>query len=193
MQIGGFISIFILLVLWGAQFKLRSLLRKKIKLISAVAILLPTIPLLIYSYTLYHIWLNSPAPIRYFLPPYTEINYYLFTIGRRFWLVYFIATTIALIFLLLIHLIKKEKRDLIFEKDEPYLIAIAIALVGHPNWIIYILTTLLTYLFLSLINKGKRVSMYYLWLPIGILLIAASPLLLNIEMLNLLRLNLYLT
>ena len=190
MSVDLYLGILILLTLWGAQFKLRSLLLKKIKLITVTAIMAPAAVLLVYSYTLYGIWLNSPAPIRYFLPPHTSIHYYLFTIGRRFWLPYFIAIIIALIFFLLIHSIKKERREHIFEKEEPYLITIAIALVGHPLWIVYIALSLLTYFVFSLLAKGKRISLYYFWIPIALLILALSPLLGDIEALNLLKLNL---
>ncbi|MDP3880638.1 MAG: hypothetical protein Q8Q32_00435 [bacterium] len=190
MQITLFTNILILLVIWGAQLKLRSFLLKKIKLILTTAILAPAITLLGYSYILYGIWLNSPPPIRYFLPPHSPISYYFFTIGRRFWISYFIALLIALIFLLLMQSIKKERRGLIFEKEEPYLICAALVLVGHPFWIIYLLFSILIYLIFSFAAKGKRISLYYLWMPIAILILALSPLLNNIEALSQVKLYL---
>jgi hypothetical protein len=190
MQIALFTNILILAFVWGAQFKLRSLLLKKIRLITATAIIAPAVILLTYSYTLYGIWLNSPAPARYFLPPHTSINYYLFTIGRRFWLPYIIAVLIALIFLMLMHSIKKERRERIFEKEEPYLIAIAIALVGHPFWIAYLVISLLIYLILSIYAKGKRISLYYFWIPIAAIILLLSPLLNSISALTQVKLYL---
>lgn len=189
MLINAIISIAILALLWIAQFKARPLLSKKIKLIYTTVILAPAIPLAISSYTLYYIWLYSPAPIKYFLPPYTPISYYIFTIGRRFWIPYLIAVIISLIFLLLIHSIKKNRREKIFEKEEPYIITACIVLTGHPTWLAYILASLIIYLIVSISFKGERASLYYAWIPIAMLIILSTPLIFNLELLSLLKLS----
>jgi len=77
----------------------------------------------------------------------------------------------------------------IFEPEEPYLIAVSIALVSHPLWLFYLLLSLFIYLLLSLISKGRRTSLYYLWVPIAMATVAIEPLLSKVEIFRLLQIS----
>ena len=90
---------------------------------------------------------------------------------------YLVALISALGFLIGTNLLNKKCNERFFEKEEPYLGALAIFLIGYPGWIFYLGILIAIYLiihFLS-IKKGslfiQRLSLYYFWMPVAIFVI----------------------
>lgn len=179
MDISSIIGISILLLLWGAQFKKRSLLGMHPRKVFAIAVLAQYIGPLIQTQQYFTSLLLAPPPARYLIPPYQSLGYFLFTAQRKFWLPYLISLLVAFLIIAALGALPKKTFDRIFEKEEPYIIALCIALCPNPVWIFYLATTLGLYLLISivatLISKIKRVSLYKLWIPSALLVLIFAP------------------
>lgn len=118
---------------------------------------------------------------KFLIPPYKGMGYFIFYSFTRFWLPYLIALTIGLIFFGLAKYLNKKKNYRFFEKEEPYFLAMALFLSGHPGWFLYLGLLLFATLAMVVYKRGERVSFYWLWLPIGILAIILNQFLLKFE------------
>ena len=121
---------------------------------------------IILSLLQYDLWSDSPLA-RLFLPPYQEINYFIFFAVSRFFLPYSISLSVALFILFLLPKINRRFGERFFEAEEPYLAAVSVFLVGHPGWIVYFVVLIAVYLLIHLIyslrSSGRRLSLYSLW------------------------------
>lgn len=91
---------------------------------------------------------------------------------------YLTALLSALGFLIGANLLNKKCNERFFEKEEPYLGALAIFLIGYPGWIFYLGILTLIYLINHLVLMFKktasfssRLPIYYFWIPVAILVI----------------------
>ncbi|MEZ4156964.1 MAG: hypothetical protein R3B52_03320 [Candidatus Paceibacterota bacterium] len=173
MDLSSIIGISILLLLWGAQLKKRSLLGIHARKIFVVAILAQYIGPFIQTQKYFTSLLLAPPPARYLIPPYQSLSYFLFTAQRKFWVPYFISLLVALLIIAALRALPQKTFNRIFEKEEPYIIALCVALCPNPLWIFYIGVTLALYLVASIVTtiftKEKRSSLYQLWIPAGII------------------------
>jgi len=89
-----------------------------------------------------------------------------------------VALLAALLFLFGAILLNKKYQERFFEKEEPYLGALAIFLVGQPWWFYYILVIgfigIIGTLILKIVHSERRFPFYNFWLPIAVLIIIAE-------------------
>lgn len=111
----------------------------------------------------YLTWHGSPFS-RFFLPPFTPINYFIRYIFLHFWLASILVFLCALAFYLIFKLIRRRNREAI-SKEELHLILLSGLLVGWPNFIIFVPSFFLLALIFSTLNlaifKNKKNSLLY--------------------------------
>lgn len=130
-------------------------------------------------YTQYFLWFQSGPPFIYFLPPYQDISYVFLYHLSRFGLRYGISALAAILFLAAALWHNRRHQEKFFEKEEPYLGALAIFLSGTPGELYYFGSLVGLYLILHLglgsvarRSAGEfRLPLYWLWLPLAILVI----------------------
>lgn len=126
------------------------------------------------------------------LPPYQDINYFIFYIFTRFFASYLISLAVALVFLFSAKILNKKCEERFFYPEEIYLGASAIFLTGHPGWLFYVILLLTVYVLIQLFFVAKyfrlrriprsgtmlntqysspRISLYWLWIPTAIFVI----------------------
>ncbi len=192
---------YVSLVILGALF-LAQILREKLPVarisralwyISLAAVFLL---LVYYSWGQYSFWQNDEFG-KGFLPPYQPIAYFLAYVLGRFWSWYFVSAAAALLLLWVMRRLNARGGERFFYPEEPYLVGTAIFLVGHPLWIAYAALALVLYLFFSLgyrlavrsseaLREGGRISFYYAWMPIALLVLLFGSALLGIPFLDVL-------
>lgn len=135
--------------------------------------------LVIFSFAIYQSWQQyllwkSNDLGKLFLPPYQSWDYFVFYARSRFFNPYLLSLTIGLVSLIAARYFNKKYQERFFEPIEPYLLATSIFLVGHPLWLFYLITLSVITVIFSLVNgqwsmvNGRRLSLYYLWLPAAI-------------------------
>lgn len=111
----------------------------------------------------YFVWRSSDFS-RFFLPPFTKISYFLTYIFIHFWFASLLAGVVALVFYLLLKLIKKYRNEVI-SQEELSLILLSGLLVGWPKFIILVPLFFLLTLIFSIVNllvfKKKTNSLLY--------------------------------
>lgn len=129
-------------------------------------------------YSQYFIWFYAGPPASFLLPPYESLWYVFSYHLARFGLMYGVSLLIGLIFLAAASRFNKKHENLFFEKEEPYLGALAIFLAGTPGELYYfaglVATYFLLHLGLKIVRRSKeefRLPVYWLWLPLAILVI----------------------
>lgn len=144
-------------------------------LISVVLVLAYFVYLIFAQYIL---WRDSGPPSSFFVPPYQSplyvINYHFI----RFGIYYLISFAAAFAFLFGTKYLNKKFDERFFEKEEPYLGALSIFLLGNPilnhAWIWYIASVLFIALLFTtyyklLAKENRRFSLRFLWLPLAII------------------------
>ncbi|MBI4991752.1 MAG: hypothetical protein HZB99_00850 [Candidatus Harrisonbacteria bacterium] len=132
-----------------------------------------------YSWAQYKLWQGNEIG-KFFLPPYRNLDYFVFFIRTRFFNQYLLSLIVGIIFLAATRYLNKRFGERFFELIEPYLLATAIFSVGHPAWLVYLFVLLISALILSFVSshlsfvKSERLSFYYLWLPTAFLTIIIS-------------------
>jgi hypothetical protein len=134
----------------------------------------------------YLLWKNDEMG-KLLLPPYQDIDYLIFYARTRFFNPYLLSLFFGIAFLWAAKILNKKYQERFFEPIEPYLLATAIFLVGHPTWLFYLIFLIGLYLFIHFINSlfnwkleignwkfGRRLPLYYLWLSTAILIILIS-------------------
>lgn len=126
------------------------------------------------SWQQYQVWSGNEIS-KFLLPPHHSINYFFFYIFTNFFQKQLIAFGAAFLFLAAAFLLNKKFQERFFEKEEPYLGALAIFLVGHPWWIYYFIVIgligVIGTLYLKIRHSEKRFPFYNFWTPIAIVLI----------------------
>ncbi len=129
-----------------------------------------------FTYQQYFIWLSHPLS-RLLLPPSQSWQYFISYSLTNFFLAPAITGLVALVILLAIKLVNWKFGGRFFELAEPYLAGLAVLLVGSQAWIYYLAAVLLsalllaTYYSLRFRGRAKRISLYYFWLPVAVLVI----------------------
>ncbi len=156
----------------ASQFELgRFLLKRHIKLILLVALIIIFGLIGYAAIKQYFIWLYDPLT-RFLLPPYQGFNYFAFYALSRFFGSYLVSLGAALLLLQTTRIINQRSSELFFEKEEPYLAATSVFLVGHPGWLVYLVTLIFIYfilhtLYFILRRQIARLPLYRLWAPIA--------------------------
>lgn len=134
------------------------------------------------TYTQYLLWSSGPPTI-YFIPPYRSISYLLQYHAVRFLMYYCVSFLAAAGFFALAVWANKKHGERFFEKEEPYIGALAIFLLGHREWnyawIYYFILLCSVYLLLHVgftayrFSRGKRepfrIPVYPLWTPLALI------------------------
>jgi hypothetical protein len=159
-------------LIWGTSvFGGRFFLLRNRKPILLILILVQIAGLAYLSRSQFLLWQEHPIS-KFLIPPYESLDYFIYYVGIRFWLPYLISLIVALLVLWIALIFNKRKGGRFFQAEEPYLLALAIFMTGHPGWIIYFLLVLFVALLWGavsniLFKKMERISYYYLWLPAG--------------------------
>ncbi len=169
-----YVHLGIILFLLGAQLVKRSLLVSYRRMIFWGTIALTTILLFVETDQQFILWANAPSPARYLVPPYQDLSYFLIYSFFRFWAPYLLSGLIAVIILLATQYGNRRYHERFFYPDEPYLIALAVFIVGHPVWIGYLLITVISYCLYLLAHRiyskqSERLTFYYFWLPVALI------------------------
>ena len=122
-----------------------------------------------FSWRQYLLW-SAGSLTQFFLPPYQDIGYFAFYSLTRFFAPYLISLVFALLILWIAIIFNKKSGGIFFEKEEPYLAAISLFLVGHPGWLIYLVALISVYFILHTLNlalrrEATRLPLYHLWAP----------------------------
>jgi hypothetical protein len=175
-----YISLIALGLLFAAQFRFRHYLHTYGKRAYQVALLFVLIAILYDLRSNFITIITGDIGIRYYGPPYTPISSFLFSAWSRILAPYVLSGLISLAALWAMTRVERYRDR--FEAGEPYLIAIALLFLRQPFWLIYALLALVSYLTYSAIvtklhGAEQRISFYYYWLPLAIIVLASTPLL----------------
>ncbi|MCP6719933.1 MAG: hypothetical protein KJI72_01220 [Patescibacteria group bacterium] len=131
-------------------------------------------------YAQYIAWRDGGSFTQLLVPPHQSIAYVFGYHFTRFGLYYLVSLAVALLLLVLASRLNIKFKRRFFEDEEPYLGALAVFILGNPAWgyvwIYYIITLLLmaslvTSYQLLITKENRRFSLYWLWLPVAILVI----------------------
>ncbi|MBI2594725.1 MAG: hypothetical protein HYW38_00465 [Candidatus Colwellbacteria bacterium] len=122
-----------------------------------------------FSFKQYEFWLSDPLA-KFLLPPYQNLGYFTLYSLIRFFTPYLVSLAFALLLLQTATAFNRKKEGVFFEKEEPYLAAVSLFLVGHPGWLVYLVILILIYFILHtsyfiLQRRTARLPLYYLWAP----------------------------
>ncbi len=161
-------SLIILLAVFSVQIFRRALVFKIVRPLFFI-LLLATFSYLFYlSYLQYQAF--QSGPLQFTLGTLDGINWFIGYVRLHFWNQYLISLLAALLIVLIAEYINKRRGGIHFEREEFYLSALGIFLVGYPGWIFYlavilILSALVSFLF---IRRGERLPLYHFWIPTAI-------------------------
>lgn len=132
-----------------------------------------------WSWQQYSLWKYGGPPASYLLPPYQPISYFYLYAYIQFFNKFAISCFAGFVFLAAAKLFNRFFKKKFFEEEEPYLGALSIFLLGQPLWLFYVPAILGLAVLVSVYNiyirkKSEHFSLYYLWIPVGILLFIAD-------------------
>ncbi|MGB9847757.1 MAG: hypothetical protein ACPLKV_00880 [Minisyncoccia bacterium] len=137
------------------------------------------------------IFKNSEIAV-YLLPPYQKLSqFFLHYIDYRFLLPAIFPILVGLLFFFLANILNRLAGERFFEKEEPWMLFYAIIFLGHPMWLVYIFLILIIAIILYLVQLAfkkiqfnQRLPLYYLWLPLAIVVFFLQKVNLPIEWIN---------
>ena len=178
-----YVSIAVVAVLVAAQYRLPALLKRYEKHIYVAVLVLIGATLLYEVHTSFSALINAPPPDRYYAPPYNSISFFLISSWSRIVAPYVLSMLISVV--VLWALLKPGRYQDRFEAGEPYMIATSLALLRHPFWLVYACIAIILYLLISIYKTKRhgvatRTSFYRVWLPLTLIVLAATPLLARI-------------
>lgn len=113
---------------------------------------------------------------KFLLPPYISWFDLLTYWFMQFAVEYTVALIAACIVLWIARWLNRRFQERFFYPSEFWLLLLSILYVGHPGWLVFSIFILMALLFLA-IFQHRRVSFYYLWLPVSALTLVATPIL----------------
>lgn len=161
----------------------RSYLERQGKLIFVLAVAAIAGLGFYFTFNQYQAWLGDPLT-KFLLPPYQDINYFVLYSFIHFFAPYLISLIAGLLLFFIMRVLNKKFEERFFEKEEPYLAALSLFLVGHPDWLVYIATLILVYLLIHasrfvIARQSERLPLYRLWAPIAFFVILLNEYWLN--------------
>ncbi len=168
--IAVFAVVFAFQLLFGFK-KIKSI--KVFKIFYCASAAFPFLYYVYLTYAQYVEWKGENGVAKYLVPPYTGAGYVVKYHFIGFYMYYLISLMISLIFLFAAIKLNEKFGERFFEKEEPYLGALAINLTGTPGFVVYLAVLLVGQLLSTLTiwiiaRKNERVPFYYLWLPAGV-------------------------
>ncbi len=137
-------------------------------------------------YSRYLSWNSGGGVGKFLVPPYNGISYVFGYELSRFLMYYLFALVPAFALLFSAKHFNRRFGERFFENQEPYLGALSVFFLGHPDWgyawVYYIVGLLTISVIGSLVinhwlKKNERFSLYWLWLPVAILVILINVIL----------------
>jgi hypothetical protein len=190
------VSLGILVLVFGAScfWAGRPIGVKAIKALFMTAVVAVFSLLSYYSYQQYVVW-AAAEPLKFLLPPYQSIDYFIKYIGYRLFAPYLVSLILSAVFFRVARALNKKYEERFFEIEEPWLGAIALFLTGWPGALFYFTGLILIYLIvhssLAISRKSSfketRVSLYYWWLPLAIFVIMLNKWLVGLDLWKLLK------
>lgn len=167
-----------LVILGGAQKFLRpSLLLKFARYIFFISVIGIFSLASYWTYWQYKIW-DSSELTKAFLPPHRSIGYFLSYTLINFYFRELIALGVAILAIVAAKILNKKFEERFFWPAEPWILGTAVFLTGHPWLWIYLIGFFAIYLLItalySMFRKSGRVSSYYLWIPVALIVILIS-------------------
>ncbi|MEK7181270.1 MAG: hypothetical protein AAB738_02995 [Patescibacteria group bacterium] len=151
----------------GGRFKFKILLRWV--WILSVAVIFGTF--LYWSNLQYDLWKNGGGFLKFMLPPYQSISYFLSYVGVRFFGPWILAFLMSLLVSRAAKYLNRCFGERFFENEEIELIALGVFLTGYPGFFIYLGLILVLGVLFSLVYqilaKG-RLPLYYFWMSMAV-------------------------
>ncbi|GEM_PF-1148683 len=150
------------------------------------------------SYLSYHYYISwqQGTITKFLLPPYQSWHYFANYALMQFFVHYAVSFVVAVIMWALIKIANQRFQDRFMHPEEMMLFVTAIFLTGHPGWLIYLALLLGASVFLAgfhfwkVEHEERRVSLYFLWIPMAIVaLLVAEGLVTNFSWLGALIFN----
>ncbi len=153
-----------------------------VKMLCAAAVFIVAASVLCLMAAQYMAWSEAGPPAAYLVPPHQSMSYVISYVFAREGASYAVSLTAALALAAVMTWANRRHKERFFEKEEPYLAALAVFLLGDPSapyaWLWYIgavlLAAALSASFRLLITSHQlpvtsyRFSLYYLWLPLAL-------------------------
>jgi len=195
MELTGYVSLAILLVIWMASL-LKLIPKGRFPFLAAFLLLAAA--LFWASRQQFLLWQNNEIS-KFLIPPYAPINYFVYYTFTRLWLPYLVSGVAGLVGLWVAVFFNRKYGGRFFYDEEPYYPALGLFLTDHPGWILYLILSLAVYLVLVIAcppkpreagrrwgywilkKETQRVSFYYLWLPLAAITIPLDAWLLKFE------------
>jgi hypothetical protein len=121
------------------------------------------------------------------LPPYQSINYFYAYAGYHFFAPWLISLAAAIVISRLAGILNSKYGERFFENEEIWLMRLGIFLTGYPGFLFYLVLVLLAGVALSsvyTILKRGRAPLYYVWLPLAIIVLIIKDFLVPVSILN---------
>ncbi len=163
-----YISLIILSVTLAIQTSRRDLTLKTVRAIFFISLASILAYLSYYTYLQYQAF--KSGFFRFTLGTQSGLLWFISYVQLHFWNQYFVALVGALLVVLVSEYFNKRRGEIFFEREEMYLAALGIFLVGYPGFFFYIILVLLASAVASAIflKKGERLPLYYFWIPTAI-------------------------
>lgn len=145
--------------------------------------LLPSLSIIIFSLLFYFtreqfISWHAGEFTKVFVPPFNSqgINYFLSFVFFRMWVEFIFSLVCACIFLLVATRLNRRFGERFFYEDELHFGAAGIFLVGYPGLVYYLFLFFGMYVVLQVValiyfHESRRISPYFLWLSLALVLI----------------------
>lgn len=91
----------------------------------------------------------------------------------HYWNEYLISLPVALLAAYIAYYFNRKYQERFFEREEPFLAALGILLVGYPGFLFYLPLALFIPSVASAIfvKRGERLPLYHFWIPVAIIVL----------------------
>jgi len=123
------------------------------------------------------------------LPPFTPVSYFFSYVFFHFFRPVLFNLFLSLIFLALLKIFNKIFKGRLFFEEEVYFVSLVVLISPFPTNLVLVFCSFLGGVFVSLIKrifkrKSEFTSLYYLWLPLAILMIIFKNFILTLPILK---------
>ena len=166
-------SLGILVLAAAAQFFPRALLTARARLIFWLSVVLVLGYASFTAYLQYRAFENGP--LSFVLGTTEGLKWFVGYARLHFLNEYLVSLITAIVIALFAEYFNRRKGELFFEREELYIAALGIFLVGYPGFLFYIPLVLILSLLTSVffVKRGERLPLYYFWMPTAIAVLLA--------------------
>ncbi len=129
---------------------------------------------IVFAYLIYVGYLQFIAfqsgPLDFTLGTKSGLSWFFGYVQLHFLNDYVISFLAAILFTLIGGFFNRKYHERFFEREELYLLALGILLVGYPGFFFYIPLVLIASIVISafLVRRGERLPLYHFWIPTAI-------------------------